>query len=267
VATEYYEKAIEISQAANMATAQSRWLGQLGICHLMLNNVSQAIDCLVQAVSSDERQGDIEQQSMHLEMLGHCYRTKYEPAEAMKYYQKVLELDNQRGHSQRQDTHQRNLDICHNLINNIPMETIIYPEDVSDNLDLKNYFWQRFGPDFDELPYILLDRDEYLSLLHGENALLSEMLIEDEEAANEIFFAFASDKLNRVIMTFHIESPDVGNRAVAFIEARKRTKLHETWFQEMKQLAQAMQKLHREWQQQGIRYYEVGVVRRFKPPL
>ncbi|MFH1066559.1 MAG: hypothetical protein V1746_01460 [bacterium] len=83
------------------------------------------------------------------------------------------------------------------------------------------------------------------------------MIVEDEDAANEIFLAYAGDKLNRVVMTFNIETPTVGNRAVAFIRRHKSTQEHETWLTEMEQISFKMQKLHHQWKRQPFLYYKL----------
>lgn len=134
---------------------------------------------------------------------------------------------------------------------------IISPDDVSTNRDLKNYFKQRLGPDFDELDTVLVDRDMFLRLLHGDHALLGKMISEDEKAASEIFLAYAGDKLNRVVMTFNIERSNVGNRAVKFIKEHMTHPEHELWLTEMEALSFKMQKLHRQWKKQSIPYYKV----------
>lgn len=146
----------------------------------------------------------------------------------------------------------------------LPEFEVVKPEDVADNTDLKLYFRQRLGADFDDLPSILMSRDAYLDLIHGGQALLSEMLVEDEEAANEIFIAYAGDKQNRVVMTLHIETATTGNRVVDFIKAHKRTPDHENWLTEMQQLAFKMQKLHRQWKRQSVPYHPIEGVRRRK---
>lgn len=139
---------------------------------------------------------------------------------------------------------------------------IIQPEDVMDNNDLKNYFRQRLGTDFDELSFILMDRDTYLELIHGDHALLSKMIMQDPPAANDIFIAFAGDKLNRVVMTLHIETPDVGTQAVTFIRKNKTAPAHETWLKEMEELAFKIQKLHRTWKRQSVLYHKIPVAKK-----
>ncbi|MFZ5806066.1 MAG: hypothetical protein ACOY3I_02495 [Verrucomicrobiota bacterium] len=141
---------------------------------------------------------------------------------------------------------------------------IIRPEDVSTNRDLKNYFKQRLGPDFDELDSVLVDRDFFLRLLHSEHALLGKMISEDEKAAADIFLAYAGDKLNRVIMTFNIESPNVGNRAVKFIKEHKTLPEHDLWLAEMEQLSFKMQKLHHQWRRQRFLYYKIPNLKKSK---
>lgn len=137
------------------------------------------------------------------------------------------------------------------------MSKVIQSDDVETNRDLKNYFRQRLGPDFEGLPFVYVDRDAYLRLIHGEHALLSKMIIEDEPAAREIFLAYAGDKLNRVVMTFHIEKSTVGNRAIEFIRKHKTTHEHELWFVEMEELSYKIQKLHRHWKKQPVQYYKL----------
>ena len=144
------------------------------------------------------------------------------------------------------------------------LKKVIQPDDVSNNRDLKNYYRQRLGNDFDDLAFILMDRDSYLGLLHGEHALLSKMIMEDEAAADEIFLAYAGDKLNRVVMTFNIESPTVGNRALEFIRKNKTCAEHDTWLAQMEQLSYKMQKLHHQWKKQPFPYYKLVSKTQFK---
>jgi len=127
------------------------------------------------------------------------------------------------------------------------MEEVLAPENVEDSADLKKYFRQRLGGDFDDLPMVLVERDAYLDLIHGEKALLGKMIAEQTEAANEIFVAFAGDKKNRVLMTFNIESQDVGKRAIDFIRSHRSSPEHDEWLTEMEQLSLKMQQLHRTW--------------------
>lgn len=134
---------------------------------------------------------------------------------------------------------------------------IITPEDVETNRDLKNYFRQRLGADFKDLPFVYVDREAYLRLIHGEASLLSKMIVENESAAREIFLAYAGDKLNRVVMTFNIEKSTVGNRAIEFIRKHKTTAEHELWLVEMEQLSFKIQKLHHQWKKNSFKYHKL----------
>jgi hypothetical protein len=134
------------------------------------------------------------------------------------------------------------------------MERIIHPEEVEDNEDLRNYFWQRLGTHFSDIAFIQMTRETYLDLLNGDDAILAKMIAEDEDAANDIFLAYAGDKLNSVIMTFHIETPTTGNKAIEFLYEHKSTPDHEALLNELEQLSFKMQKLHHHWKRQPFPY-------------
>jgi hypothetical protein len=134
---------------------------------------------------------------------------------------------------------------------------IIQPHDVSDTTELRSYFMQRLGKSYNEVSFIQMSRETYLSLLHGEHAIISKMIMKDEASANEIFLAYAGDKQNSVIMTLNIEKPNTGEGAIAFIEEHKSCEDHVYLKEELQHLSVKMQQLHQVWKRNPFPYFKL----------
>lgn len=134
---------------------------------------------------------------------------------------------------------------------------ILRPEDVSDCEDLRRYFQQRLGLEFDDVPYLMLEAETYKRLVEGKEALLKQMIDQDVRAAFEIFLAFTADETGKmsVILTLSIESPHTGEAALEFIRTHQTTPLHADWLEAMEELTLKMQKLHRQWKRQTVLYH------------
>lgn len=137
--------------------------------------------------------------------------------------------------------------------------SILRPEDVADCEDLRRYFQQRLGLEFDDVPYILLDPETYTQLVEGETTLLRQMIDENPQAAFEIFLAFVADDNNQmnVILTLAIEHANTGEAALEFIRKYQSTPLHADWLKAMEELTLKMQKLHRQWKRQPVLYHSL----------
>jgi len=125
------------------------------------------------------------------------------------------------------------------------LSRIVQWEDVNNGEQYEVYFTQRLGPDFDEVPVILISREAFKRLLRGENALFAEMLAADKEAMKDLYFSFSPDKNHSVIMGLSIEHPNVGQRAIRFIEEHKRTEEHEEWLKKLREVSEKSRALHR----------------------
>jgi hypothetical protein len=134
------------------------------------------------------------------------------------------------------------------------LSRIVQWEDVNNGEQYEVYFTQRLGPDFDEVPVILISREAFKRLLRGENALFAEMLAADKEAMKDLYFSFSPDKNHSVIMGLSIEHPNVGQRAIRFIEEHKRTEEHEEWLKKLREVSEKSRALHLRWQQQAAAY-------------
>jgi hypothetical protein len=134
---------------------------------------------------------------------------------------------------------------------------IIHTTNVQTAEDLKMYYRQRLGSDFNRLPALLIDREAYVDLIQGDNAIFAEMIEKDKEAANEMFITYAGNEQNSILLCFHIETPDVGNRVCEFVKNHLRTKEHEDLHVELQRLALMSQKLHFKWKQAPFEYYKI----------
>ena len=121
-------------------------------------------------------------------------------------------------------------------------------EDVENARTYEEYFRQRLGRGFNDLPAILISKDAFQALLRGEHALFAELQREAPEAARDLYFTFSADG-EGVVMGFSIEHPDVGMQAIEFVRARKRTPDHEAWLANLVELQASSRRLHFLWKE------------------
>ena len=121
-------------------------------------------------------------------------------------------------------------------------------EDVENARTYEEYFRQRLGRGFNDLPAILISKDAFQALLRGEEALFAELQREAPEAVRDLYFTFSADG-NGIVMGFNIERPDVGTKAIEFVRARKRTPDHEEWLKGLIENQAACRRLHFLWKE------------------
>jgi hypothetical protein len=134
---------------------------------------------------------------------------------------------------------------------------IIRPEDVERFQVLKAYFKQRLGPQFEELDFVHINREDFRGLLEGDNALYADLLEKDPEAAMEIMTTYGVGRKPDIMMTFHIENESPGRRVCEFLRKHMRTPFHREWYRGMQDLALKMHKLHWQWKRSSIRYHKI----------
>jgi hypothetical protein len=252
---ECFEEALSISTKLGNLRSQAVMLRRLGKAYRAFNNNLEKVDKLLeQSLKIETVLGNINAQRA---ILDYSIEVAFKDDENRKApYQTIRDklMPDDEGNHFKDTRSDDEFDI-------------IEPEDISNNADLREYFIQRLNDRYKEIAFIQMTRETYLGLLHGDNALFSEMIQDDVEASNEIFLSYAGDKANSVIMTFNIETANVGEKAIAYIEKHKRTEDHQLWLDEMKVLAKKMQRVHKKWMKQKCRYFDVSYTRKFKPLL
>lgn len=120
------------------------------------------------------------------------------------------------------------------------------------------YYRQRLGPWFPKYPYVKIPRSEFLSLLRGSNPILRNMIEEEPLAWDDLMPWFAQHDANfSSILSMHIDSPDVGDKACEFISRQAKTETEKVFHKNMVQLACACQKLHADWKGAPFPYHRI----------
>ncbi|MDE1169793.1 MAG: hypothetical protein PW734_01065 [Verrucomicrobium sp.] len=143
---------------------------------------------------------------------------------------------------------------------------VVQPEEVYIWSDLKNYFRQRLGAEFMEIPALRLARFVYAELNAAPAGPFYRMKQEDPVAARELFVVFEQDRAASVILTFNIEKPDVGSAVCAFLRQNGSTQTHVDLARSLQNLAQACQELHHRWQARPVRYDVPNLATLSNPP-
>jgi hypothetical protein len=131
---------------------------------------------------------------------------------------------------------------------------IVQPEEVYIWADLKTYFRQRLGPEFLEIPALRLARFVYAELNASPAGPFYRMKQEEPATAKELFVVFEQDRNASVILTFNIETPDVGAAVCEFLRQNGTTQIHQDLARSLHNLSLACQDLHHRWQSRSVRY-------------
>ena len=121
--------------------------------------------------------------------------------------------------------------------------------------DLKFYYKQRLGADFDKLPGIKINPEDFYELTTGDNPLLAEAMEKLNEAvANDMLMVWYD---YGILLTFHIERPTVGNDIANYIKEHMQTPLHQEFFWHISETLVSIQKLHFKWKSSEIEYHKI----------
>ncbi|MDD2710543.1 MAG: hypothetical protein PHV34_21395 [Verrucomicrobiae bacterium] len=127
---------------------------------------------------------------------------------------------------------------------------ILQPDQIELWSELKAYYHQRLGRNFQRPPAVYLSLDEFRGLLEYRGnlpGLYARMLLENARAAREFFTVYETGRRARVVMAFNLESASPGLYALPFIRRHMQTPLEKDWFVRMRNNAAVIQRLHRLW--------------------
>jgi hypothetical protein len=162
------------------------------------------------------------------------------------------------------------------------LERIVYPEDLaiatSQELNqdeamcrraslFRGYFLQRLGnqtpksPRGEEVfPALVLERSEFIELLWGPYPIWAQMWDEDPSCWEEWFLVDSQKRPELVILALSIETPDVGQRTLDFLQRVEKSPVARKLFHYTERLAEEARKLHRLWQSRTHRFVRCSLV-------
>ena len=142
------------------------------------------------------------------------------------------------------------------------LSKIIQWSEVSDNTAmLMLYYKQRLGPGLASVPSVSVLRRDWLTLLNPPNGnhIYIRMSLEDEEAAKEASFYYDPNDKRIVKFTFHIETPNPGQRFLAYLGPRAKTDFLKALLQNLLTLSRDFNDLHLQWQRSPVKYHKIAV--------